>query len=215
MSIDHLPTTANAPRRGGMTIKLVTVLALTAGGAFAVMNSGPAPVLPEATSNDSDPAQDLHTLANSEVVLGLRLRVVAPSRTVSDTQLPCEEVEFKILREEGKGSITIIGPNGEKKKFVVDPDTDGKANYSIASLVMKDGNLELVCNEVDYVGTASCVIPADKLAQLLAGMKHQKEEVEEHTFTYRPVVMGFVQTELTKQLQIRKIPESVNTVVAR
>ena len=80
---------------------------------------------------------------------------------------------------------------------------------------MKDGDLVLACNEVDYVGSASCVIPAGKLSELLANMKHQKGSVAEHTFTYRPVVMGFAQAELTKQLQIRKVEHEIHRVAAK
>ncbi len=217
MSIEHLPTnaTVNAPRRGGMGIKLVTVLGLTAGSIFAVMNTGPAPVIPEATRSEKEPALDITTLPDKEVVLGLRLRACVPSRTTKEGKLlPAEEVEFQIVRDSGKGRVIVIDCEGNRQNFIVDPETHGETNYSIASLMTCNGDFELICNDT-MIGCAKCIIPTDKLAMLMIELKHRQTDVNEHQLTYKPVLGFLTGGETTKPLNIRKLPSEMEKVVAK
>jgi len=215
MSIERPHTTVNTPRRGGMTIKVVSVLALTAAGAFTVLHNGPSPVVPEATASDKEPSLDLAKLSDKEVVLGLRLRTFVPSRTSKEGKLlPAEEVEFQIIRDTGKGRVIVIDCEGNKQNFIVDPETHGETNYSIASLMTSNGDFELICNDT-MIGSAKCMIPTGKLAMLMADLKHRKTEVEEHELTYKPVIGCFTGGETTKPLNIRKLPHEIDRVASK
>lgn len=150
-------------------------------------------VAPMSTSSEKEPALDFEKQSEGKSLLGLRLRLALLEVKDAKGKIvhPQETVIFQIDRDsEGKGSIILGEGNSAKRRFFVDPESNEQMDYYLADAVKKEGGLELGCNKLDWCESATCVVPKQKLMELMRRLKHQKSELELHELWYDPRTAG-------------------------